>query len=478
MKYIAKYIKKWQKSGMWLLKFLLLGVASFGTLAQAEMIYASSQNAKNISVIYSSNHTVVATVALGGTPLDMEVNPCGTRIYQTDLDNNTVKVIDTNTNAVIATIPVGTTPEGVVSNASGTRVYVANNISNDVSVIDTSTNSVIATIPVGTGSGPSDVAVNFAGTLLYVTDLYVSKLTVIDLSTNGVIATVPAGNSPRSIALNPTGTRAYIANYSSNTISVIDTSTNGIISTIAVGTNPSYVTVNPAGTRAYVSNVTSSNVSVIDTSNNTVIATVLTGNRPYSITINQDGTRAYIANTGSNNVSTMDTSSNSIIATVPVLTPMGLAITNGAVCNTALYDAGRKAGIQQCTANPNSCGITKIDSVSTNAFVSPTIKLISGVLISGGVKRSMVRASSVNGAVDPMVEIYTYPDRKLLGSNDSWATDPGAAELTQKKLTPAHATDAAMIISLPPGLFTAEVTSKNGGSGNNVLEIYDMAVFQ
>ncbi|MEZ5671762.1 MAG: hypothetical protein R3E08_05020 [Thiotrichaceae bacterium] len=120
---------------------------------------------------------------------------------------------------------------------------------------------------------------------------------------------------------------------------------------------------------------------------------------------------------------------------------------------------------------------TKIDGIATNGFVSSANKMIAGVLISGGTKRTMVRASSVDGAVDPMVEIYTYPDRKLLGSNDSWATSTAAAELTQKKLAPARATDAATIISLPPGLFTMEVTSRNGGSGASVIEVYDMAVF-
>jgi len=142
-------------------------------------------------------------------------------------------------------------------------------------------------------------------------------------------------------------------------------------------------------------------------------------------------------------------------------------------------------GIAQCKANPASCGITtgtttaatKIDGISTNAFVSPTSKMIAGVLISGGTKRTMVRASSVDGMVDPFVEIYTYPDRQLLGSNDVWASSTAAAELTQKKLAPARATDAAMIISLPPGLFTMEVSSRNGGSGASLIEVYDMAVF-
>jgi Regulator of chromosome condensation (RCC1) repeat len=154
--------------------------------------------------------------------------------------------------------------------------------------------------------------------------------------------------------------------------------------------------------------------------------------------------------------------------------------TNPTSCNLftqAQIDAAKQAGIVQCKANPASCGITKLDGISTNAFITPANKMIAGVLISGGTKRLMVRASSVDGAVDPLLEIVTYPDRKPLGNNDSWATDPAAAELTQKKLAPARATDAATIINLPPGLFTMEITSKNGGSGAGLIEVYDMAVF-
>jgi len=136
-----------------------------------------------------------------------------------------------------------------------------------------------------------------------------------------------------------------------------------------------------------------------------------------------------------------------------------------------------QTGIDQCKTNPASCGITKLDGISTNAFITPANKMIAGVLISGGTKRLMVRASSIDGMVDPQLDIVTYPDRKPLGSNDSWATDPAAAELTQKKLAPGRATDAATIINLPPGLFTMEITSKNGGSGAGLIEVYDMAVF-
>jgi len=144
------------------------------------------------------------------------------------------------------------------------------------------------------------------------------------------------------------------------------------------------------------------------------------------------------------------------------------------------YSDGIKAGMQRCVVDPVSCGIpvTKIDGIATNGLITATNKMIAGVLISGGVKRVLVRASSVDGVTDPAVEIYTYPDRKPLGNNDSWNIDPATAiELTQKKLAPARNTDAATIISLLPGLYTMEVSTKNGNSGATMIEVYDMAVF-
>jgi len=155
----------------------------------------------------------------------------------------------------------------------------------------------------------------------------------------------------------------------------------------------------------------------------------------------------------------------------------GLKSDSSAICwgnnfigqSTVPVDSGVTTGTPTVT--------TKLDGISTNAFITPANKMIAGVLVSGGTKRLMVRASSVDGAVDPQLEIVTYPDRKPLGSNDSWATDPAAAELSQKKLAPARATDAAVIINLPPGLFTMEITSKNGASGAGIIEVYDMAVF-
>lgn len=128
------------------------------------------------------------------------------------------------------------------------------------------------------------------------------------------------------------------------------------------------------------------------------------------------------------------------------------------------------------TVAPSGVYFSKFDGISANAYVGDK-PLIAGILISGGTKRVMVRASSVEGVVDPAVEVFTYPDRKSISRNDIWTTDPAAAELTTRKLAPARSTDAAMILTLPPGLYTAEMTRNTPSAGLGLIEVYDMEVF-
>ena len=459
---------------------VLLITWHFGMFVQADMVYVANDGSNSVSVIDTSINSVVATVAVGVSPTGVAVNPSGTRVYVTNRDNQSLNVIDTSNNSVVATVMVGNRPIGVTVNPSGTLVYVTNSFSNNISVIDTNTNSVVATVAVG--NQPNAVVVNPSGTRVYVANWGGNgngSVSVMDTNTNTVIADVPVGGFPYGVAVNPSGTHVYVTNRGKN-VSVIDTSNDSVVATIMVG-GTHYVAFTPSGTRAYLTNF-DKNVSVIDTSTNSIVATVAVEISPHGIAVNSSGTLVYVTNQSSNSVSVIDTSSNSVVATISAVGmkgsyPIGIAVSSEASIYYHTYNLGKKDGIQKCVNNPASCGIAKIEGTSANGLITPTNKMITGVLISGGTKRVMIRISSVGGAIDPFVEIYTYPDRKLLGSNDSWATDPAVTELTQKKLAPAHVSDAATIINLPPGLFTIEITSKNGKSGVNIIELYDMAVF-
>jgi len=110
------------------------------------LLYVSSGSL--ITVIKTSDNTIVAKVPVGYAPIGISVSADGSKVYVADGNSNEVSVIDAATNAVTGTIPVGIQPEGTSLSADGSNLYVENYRSNNVSVISTLTNAVTATIPV------------------------------------------------------------------------------------------------------------------------------------------------------------------------------------------------------------------------------------------------------------------------------------------------------------------------------------------
>jgi YVTN family beta-propeller protein len=67
----------------------------------------------NVSVIRTSDNTVVATVAVGDNPLGVAVTPDGAFAYVTNAVSDNVSVIRTSDNTVVASVAVGDGPFGV-----------------------------------------------------------------------------------------------------------------------------------------------------------------------------------------------------------------------------------------------------------------------------------------------------------------------------------------------------------------------------
>jgi hypothetical protein len=75
---------------------------------------------------------------------------------------------------------------------------------------------------------------------------------------------------------------------------------------------------------------------------------------------------------------------------------------------------------------------------------------------------------------DPTLELHDSNGVTLI-SNDDWATDPvSAANLILFHLQPSDPKEAAIFTSLPPGIFTAILAGKNGGSGIGIVEVYNL----
>jgi len=313
------------KMPVWTLTLVL--VTSSISQAKTTYAYVANHDSNTVSVINTSNNTVVTTIPISNNPWGIAVNQAGSLVYVTPQFGTAVSVISTSTNTVTASITVGTMPLGVAFAPNGKTAYVANAGSGTVSVINTGTKKVTATVTVG--NTPYSLAVTPNGAFVYVANTNSNNVSVISTLTNKVVATVPVDSQPQFLAISPDGSLVYVPNMGSNDISVIQTADNTVLG--AIGVDGAWgAAVSPDGHWLYATDYTSGAanlVTVIDTSTFAVSATIVVGQNPVVTSFSQDSAFAYVANPASNNVSVINTASKAVVGTINVGTwPVGVGV--------------------------------------------------------------------------------------------------------------------------------------------------------
>ncbi len=105
----------------------------------------------SLSVFQTSDNTLVATVATGGTPSAVVLAPDSKTAYVANrADGTVVRVsgIDGASAAVAATVQTGAEPVGLALSPTGKTLFVAEYAEGRVSVIDTATMTITKTLPV------------------------------------------------------------------------------------------------------------------------------------------------------------------------------------------------------------------------------------------------------------------------------------------------------------------------------------------
>ena len=127
----------------------------------------------------------------------------------------------------------------------------------------------------------------------------------------------------------------------------------------------------------------------------------------------------------------------------------------------------------------------RLINVSVRQSISETSKLVAGFVIGGTTARTvLIRAIGPGLAVFGVPETMPDPGLKLLstnstliGANDNWG---GTAQLTAASaavgafaVTNPSSNDAMLLITLPAGEYTTEVTGKGAG-GAALVEVYEV----
>lgn len=130
----------------------------------------------------------------------------------------------------------------------------------------------------------------------------------------------------------------------------------------------------------------------------------------------------------------------------------------------------------------------RLTNLSTLTSIPPSGTLAAGFVIGGVSARTvLVRAAgptlasafSIAGTMaDPRLELYNNDTGAKIAENDNWQ---GAAWLASTHtavgafaLGGATTKDAALVITLAPGAYSARVSGLNGGGGTAIIEVYEV----
>ncbi len=148
----------------------------------------------------------------------------------------------------------------------------------------------------------------------------------------------------------------------------------------------------------------------------------------------------------------------------------------------------------------NALAAEELVNISTRGFVDTGDgQLIAGFVVTGNApKRVLIRGIGpgltqfgVPGAVsDPSLKVYASSGNTLVAQNDDWSTSQTvtatqsaatAAEIAAASTAsgafplPASSKDAAIVITLQPGQYSAVMSGANNGTGAGLIEIYQLS---
>lgn len=123
--------------------------------------------------------------------------------------------------------------------------------------------------------------------------------------------------------------------------------------------------------------------------------------------------------------------------------------------------------------------------MSTRGFIELDDNvMIGGFVLGGGTGSTSVCVRGIGPSLaqfglnpllaDPTLELYDGNGTLLISNND-WQDNPAqAALLIDFGLAPQNARESAVVMSLPPGAFTAILAGSDRGTGIGLVELYNV----
>ena len=134
------------------------------------------------------------------------------------------------------------------------------------------------------------------------------------------------------------------------------------------------------------------------------------------------------------------------------------------------------------TSTPGS-GASHLVNISTRMAVGTGQNvLIGGFIVAGSESKTLIlraigpslSGAGVSGVLeDPTLELHNSAGA-VVTSNDDWRDGAQASQIQQIGLAPTNSLESAILVTLEPGSYTAVLSGFENGSGNGLVEVYEI----
>jgi hypothetical protein len=85
---------------------------------------------------------------------------------------------------------------------------------------------------------------------------------------------------------------------------------------------------------------------------------------------------------------------------------------------------------------------------------------------------SLSSAGLANPLANPTLTLVRSSDGAVIASNDDWGSAGNAPQIQASGFAPSNARESAILMSLPPGAYTAILSGVAGGTGVGIVAAY------
>ncbi len=109
--------------------------------------------------------------------------------------------------------------------------------------------------------------------------------------------------------------------------------------------------------------------------------------------------------------------------------------------------------------------------------------MIAGFVIGGSTSKTVVvraRGPSLipfgisNALANPTLQLVRSSDSAVLATNDDWQSAGNASAVTASGFAPSNSLESAILMTLPPGAYTAIVQGVGGTTGVGIVEVFEV----